>query len=430
MRKYFMLTVAAIMLATGMLLFAACDDNSKSSSSTISSRSYSGHESDADANNFVRAYPSTMGKRLDDCQTCHTGKTVTTSSGKTADYSNPCSYCHLRVFDAAANYSSGYPTALADTLNAYGKAYLDAGQNGNALRAIDELDSDGDGYTNGTEIAAMRFPGDATSNPGQAMAPTIELSWNEITGMTAHTQFMLLNANKQQYDEYTTYRGARMIDIMNYLTTHYGVDFTGATNMVFYAPDGYKVEMEIATRISNTYDKGKFYDLSDEQAVWKGTDNTPNRCFVSYPLNIYSCVQDSPMPHDLYAMIAYQREETTGTFVNLDMSYYDSTSGKICGEGPYRIVRPQVTRSGQTAPDGPDRSTNSTYNNADWNTADGYGYNSAYDHNAGDAVKGTCIIKILPMPSGVEEYYTANGWSLIDNKKIIVYGHGVPTPTK
>lgn len=426
MRKYFMLTVAFIMLATGVLFFAACDDNSKASSSLISSRSYSGHESDADANNFVRAYPSTVGKRLDDCQTCHTGKTVTMTGGKTADYSNPCSYCHLRVFDAAANYTANYPTTLADTLNAYGKAYKDNGKNINALNAINGLDSDGDGYSNGDEIGAMRFPGDAASNPGQAMAPTIELGWDEITGLTQHTQFMLLNANKQQYDEYTTYRGARMIDIMNYLTTRYGVDFTGATNMVFYAPDGYKVEMNIASRITNTYAKGKFYDLSDEQAAWKGTDNTPNRCFVSYPVNIYSLVQDSVMPHDLHAMIAYQKETITGTFVNLDMSYYNATDGKISGEGPYRIVRPQVTRDGLSAPDGPDRSTNSTYNA--W--TDGWQYNSAYDHNAGDAVKGTCIIKILPMPTGVEEYYTANGWSLIDDKKIIVYGHGVPTPAK
>jgi len=40
----------------------------------VSSRSYQGHEDDADANNLVGVYPSIVGIRLDDCQSCHSGK--------------------------------------------------------------------------------------------------------------------------------------------------------------------------------------------------------------------------------------------------------------------------------------------------------------------------------------------------------------------
>jgi hypothetical protein len=36
-----------------------------------------------------------------------------------------------------------------------------------------------------------------------------------------------------------------------------------------------------------------------------------------------------------------------------------------------------------------------------------------------------CVIRINPMPEGYEEYDWKNGWSLIEDKKIIIYGHGV-----
>jgi len=48
-------------------------------------------------------------------------------------------------------------------LNSYGNAYNDAGRNVDAVKAIDDEDSDEDGVSNYDEIKAGTNPGDATS---------------------------------------------------------------------------------------------------------------------------------------------------------------------------------------------------------------------------------------------------------------------------
>jgi hypothetical protein len=67
-----------------------------------------------------------------------------------------CSLCHL-----------GSPPAL----NSFGADYKSHGRNAAALVAIENLDSDGDGFTNLQEIQALTFPGDATDHP-VAASPT------------------------------------------------------------------------------------------------------------------------------------------------------------------------------------------------------------------------------------------------------------------
>ena len=52
------------------ILLLACGRNEPADvQGPVSSRSYRGHEDDTDANNLVRAYPSVVGSRLDDCRT-------------------------------------------------------------------------------------------------------------------------------------------------------------------------------------------------------------------------------------------------------------------------------------------------------------------------------------------------------------------------
>jgi hypothetical protein len=62
-------------------------------------------------------------------------------------------------------------TASIPNLNPYGTAYKNNGRNTAAFGAIENLDSDGDGFTNITEINALTFPGNASSKPA-APAPT------------------------------------------------------------------------------------------------------------------------------------------------------------------------------------------------------------------------------------------------------------------
>jgi len=88
-------------------------------------------------------YPNIVGTRIDSCSLCHTSP---------------------------------------PTLNAYGAAYLAGGRNTAAFAAIENLDSDGDGWTNIQEILALTFPGDASNHPA-ASSPTS--SATATTGPTA-----------------------------------------------------------------------------------------------------------------------------------------------------------------------------------------------------------------------------------------------------
>src|SRR5512139_3016804 len=83
---------------------------------------------------FETTYPAAAGSSIDTCTLCHTS-------------------------------SSG------GSRNSYGSAYA---SNGYSYKAIESLDSDGDGFTNIQEINAKTFPGSATSKPASdTTAPTV-----------------------------------------------------------------------------------------------------------------------------------------------------------------------------------------------------------------------------------------------------------------
>jgi hypothetical protein len=70
---------------------------------------------------------------------------------------NSCSLCH----------SSSIPS-----LNSYGVAFSSKGRNAAALKAIEALDSNGDGFSNIQEINALTFPGNANDKPAAAATAT------------------------------------------------------------------------------------------------------------------------------------------------------------------------------------------------------------------------------------------------------------------
>ncbi len=78
-------------------------------------------------------YPFIVGSRIDTCNLCHV------------------------------------PNAIP-SLNAYGTDFLNHGLNAAALTAIENLDSDSDGFTNIQELRALTFPGDPTDHPQAASA--------------------------------------------------------------------------------------------------------------------------------------------------------------------------------------------------------------------------------------------------------------------
>jgi hypothetical protein len=75
---------------------------------------------------FERTYPAAAGSRIDACNLCH-------NSPKGGDARNP-----------------------------YGLSYASSGHN---FTAIENIDSDGDGWTNLQEINSLTFPGNATDHP-------------------------------------------------------------------------------------------------------------------------------------------------------------------------------------------------------------------------------------------------------------------------
>ena len=262
----------AFALLLGIVM--SCADAPVSPSGVFSSRSYQGHASDADINNFVTAYQHTVGTRLDDCQTCHTGGEVTDDDDDTV-YANPCDYCHY-VIHPPTDWT-GLPTDFAQTLNPHGTAYAGGGRNVEALQSIAGADSDGDGFSNSDEIDELRYPGDSNSRPGQEICAAVKVTMDELLQMPSHTQFGLANTTKQQFDFYATYTGVKIADLLDEV----GVDLSGATSVDAMAPDGYARSFTIE-QITEQYPDHRFWTGFDIDAL--GVDCA----FVEYPAETYN----------------------------------------------------------------------------------------------------------------------------------------------
>jgi len=365
-----------------------------------SSRAYVGHENDVDMQGLIRQYPRAAGTRLDDCQTCHRGGVRGTD---TESEVSPCSYCHLVVFPNE-RYRTGVPGNYEATLNAYGLDYRRAGRAAAAFRAIEGRDSDGDGYANATEIADLRNPGDAASRPGLPRAPTVVLGWEEIRQLPVHSQFLLMNRTTQKRDEYVTYKGVRVLDLLSAAK----IDLTGATGMTVFAPDGYSTDHSLED-ITTPFPQGFYYDAP---LVFGDSE----RALLERPASVPPGIENGrPIPGSLWLLLAYEREGRP-----LDASAYEAATGRLVGEGPYRLVQPQRSVAGdRRMPGRPDRSVNAqTY-------GDGWDYSDSIDHNAGAGARGACVIRVNPMPAGYEEYDWKNGWPLVGARKVVIYGHGV-----
>jgi hypothetical protein len=367
----------------------------------VSSRAYKGHLDERDTTNFVDAYPAAVGSRLDDCQTCHKSATLTNASGKSVT-KNTCDFCHLIQHPDSS--LTGQPTKYSDTLNPFGADYNAAGRTVAGLQSIDGTDSDGDSFANGVEIAALKYPGDPASKPGQPNAPQKILTLADLNAAPAQTEFLLANSNKQQYDYYASYTGVTLKDLL----TAVGVSPTdpNVTGVTVIAPDGFLKDESIAD-INKKFPQGMFYAGLDTATLGTACG------FVQYPNQIPSGVADhGPIPGDQYLQIAYLRDGAP-----MDPSNLDPTSGTINGEGPYRLIVPQST------PGAPDWGSGITY---PAQCDEAYKYNSSADHNAGSMVRGVIAVRINPLPAGVEDFdYRNGGWAYIVNSTIIVYGYGI-----
>ena len=355
----------------------------------VSSRSYKGHENEMDADNLIGVYPFLVGTRLDDCQTCHAGRM---EEGRLVG--SACDRCHDLLLQGSGH------TAL-ETLNGFGRDYLEAGRTRRALRGIRGQDSDGDGFSNDQEIGAGRYPGSELSVPGQVAATILTLTLEGLRALPSHTQFLLVNNTQQQFDDYVTYKGVTVRDLL----AARGIDLAGATGITVFAPDGYQKSLPIEL-VVKPLPRSLFYADLDTDVLG------PDCGFVRYPEAFPDGVADgAPIPGEPWLLLAYERDGVT-----LEPSGLDVAEGRILGEGPLRIVVPQEI------PGRPDRGSRFSPTGC----GDGFDFREDADHNAGAMVRGVIALRIDPMPPGFEEFdYRNGGWALIDAEQLIIYGNGI-----
>lgn len=354
------------------------------------------HEGENDSDKFISVYPDKAGTKLDHCALCHIGGEYTNSKGKLVSLGS-CQWCH---------YSYGYDASgsILDTMNTYGMAYHDNGRNTAAVRAIENFDSDGDGFTNIEEIEANRYPGDDADDPSKVTAPYRIYTKAQLQALGTHTQFLLMNTSRSG-DFYAEYTGIPMEDLLE----DAGMLST-ATNILVYAPDGWSQyhPLEIDADPELYHVKGVYpasvYYYDEEADV--SINPTDGWCDYSAPSCKGRQHLDPIVNSDgLKMILAYAREgqEMDPGILNLD--------NKLDGEGPFRVVPPQKN------PNAPDQSSTAENQDVIWP------YDYDWDHNAGASSRTVTIIKVEPLPAGTTDIDILEaGWAYVDQEKIIVYG--------
>ena len=354
------------------------------------------HEGEQDAVKFLDVYPEKAGTKLDHCATCHTGGQYEKKPGKWTSLGS-CQWCHYTYgYDGSGN--------IGDTMNPYGIAFFVNGRSAEALRTVENDDSDEDGYTNIAEITANRFPGDPNDDPSKVVASFRIYTKAQLEAMTPHSQFMLMNASRHT-DEYIEYTGVAMEDLLQ----DAGI-LASATGITVFAPDGWSnyhpldqdPEPELY-HVSDTYPEAVYHYHEQADIALNPEDGW---CDYSAP----SCQgRNNGDPIEvsggLKMILAYRRDG-----MHLDPGVLNKDN-KLDGEGPYRVVPPQKN------PVPPDQSSRAVNQDVIWP------YTYDWDHNKGAASRTATIIRVEPLPEATTDINILEaGWDYVDQEKIIIYG--------
>jgi hypothetical protein len=356
---------------------------------------YSSHQNDQDINNFLTVYPFAKSTKLDDCSLCHPGGNVT-QSGKTTSYGS-CDYCHI-------TYGLQTPHGKVP-LNPYGQDYKNANggkRDQTAIRSIENVDSDGDGYTNILEIQALFFPGNPNDHPGLTPAPVIVMNQERILKLPDHGEFLLNNASKST-DWYARYRGVKIKDLLRYAGIR-----QEATQITVFAPDGFSKTFPINAPDPQTDPTKIQYDVMGPYPhgyYYGGLD------FVDYSYDPGYLYDGHIIPDKIYMMLGYLRDGDPLDIGKLVPDPSHPGTLTLQGEGPYRLIVPQKIAGS------PDRPSTAPKGN------DGWDYDGNKDHNAGFSVRSVAAIRVEPLPTGTTDFaWTEGGWNLVDKARVVIYG--------
>jgi len=346
------------------------------------------HRGERDSANFLKVHPAKAGGKLDQCALCHSGGQMEKNGGKVILGS--CQWCHFK-------YGYDMKGPLAETLNAYGRDYLKRGRDAAAVTAIAGLDSDGDGFGNGTEIASDRFPGNANDDPKKKAAPMQVYTRARLEALPQHRQFLLQNAAKSR-DGYAEFSGVPMETLLR----DAGI-LDSATGITVFAADGWSQFYPL-----RPLDDPAMYPVFGifPEAVYHFSPQAAEYCDYSAP----SCAGRKPgeaiqVPGGLRMLLALMREGVPLAPAGL------SKDNRLDGEGPYRVIVPQK------APSPPDQSSKAQSQDVLWP------YRPDWDHNAGSSTRAVTMIRVEPLPPGTTDIDTAEiGWKYIDEGRIVIYG--------
>ena len=351
------------------------------------------HTGEADSPNFVAAYPGCEGTKLDSCSLCHCGGEYEKKPGKWVTVGS-CQWCY---WEEVYGYHGTGDIEL--TLNNFGKDYQDNGRNAAAFPAIENIDSDGDGYNNKAEIDTLHYPGDAGDDPTKIPAPRVTYSMSDLESLPSHTEFLLMKASRQD-DSYTEYQGVTIAELLNDI----GI-LDSASSVTVFAPDGYSYTYDFYPGgdyyyVYGTYPQAQFYYDTEADLDFGGScDSSAPSCICRNHGDLIT------VENGLQLILAYKRD---GAF--LDPGFLDETN-RLEGEGPFRAVPPQMV------PGSPDQSSKSSNQNVCWP------YDEDSDHNAGFSCRTVVAVRVEPLPDGTTDLnWYEGGWDFVDNQEVIVYG--------
>jgi hypothetical protein len=331
---------------------------------------YRGHANDADINALLAPYPALKGTAIDSCATCHRKGHVPDADRPGASRrENHCEFCHVVYVRNKG--------AVRDTLNLFGAAYLAAGRNAAAVKAMAQRDADGDGVSNEVEMMKGTNPGDPETNPSLPIAPRRGLSLADMGKLVpAVSEVLLLNtATNPGGDSYNSYRGFRLNELLQAV----GVS-DAADSIDFISLDGFER--------THTLDELKRVWPQGAPVLGLGKAELGSCGFTTYSVKGLDGAKPLPSAGILLAF-----EENGSRIASAAM---DPKTGRIVGTGPLRLVVPQF----HVSP--PDLFPSADKSCVD-KVAPEYRYHEDYDHNGGKSAFSIVAVRVNPLPKGTRD---------------------------